>query len=70
MVLLTQHYDTLTAVGAHGKSIVMMVPYSPQGMSQVADQITAALLTSAEVEHALATGKPGPARPAAPTARI
>ncbi len=48
MVLLTQHYDTVTAVGAHGKAVVMMVPYSPQGMTQVADQITAALLTSAE----------------------
>ena len=68
MVLLTQHYDMLTAVGAHSKSIVMMVPYSPQGMSQVADQITAALLTSAEVEHALAAGKT-PAKPVAPAAR-
>lgn len=68
MVLLTQHYDMLTAVGAHSKSIVMMVPYSPQGMSQVADQITAALLTSAEVEHGLAAGKTQP-KPVAPAAR-
>ncbi len=71
MVLLTQHYDMLTAVGAHSKSIVMMVPYTPQGMSQVADQITTALLTTAEVEHGLAGAKPAahPTRPAAPTAR-
>jgi regulator of protease activity HflC (stomatin/prohibitin superfamily) len=60
MVLLTQHYDTVTAIGTHGKAVVMMVPYSPQGMSQVAEQITAALLTSAEAERALAsrTAKP------------
>lgn len=61
MVLLTQHYDTVTAVGAHSRSVVMMVPYSPQGMSNVADQITAALLTSAEVHRAEASksGKSG-----------
>ncbi len=57
MVLLTQHYDTVTAVGAHSKSVVMMVPYSPQGMSQMADQITAALLTATESERTLAAGK-------------
>jgi regulator of protease activity HflC (stomatin/prohibitin superfamily) len=58
MVLLTQHYDTVTAVGSHAKSVVMMVPYSPQGMTQVADQITAALLTSAEVERVVSAPKP------------
>ncbi len=57
MVLLTQHYDMLTAVGSHAKSTVMMVPYSPQGMSNVGDQITAALLTTTEVERNLAVGK-------------
>jgi regulator of protease activity HflC (stomatin/prohibitin superfamily) len=54
MVLLTQHYDMLTAVGSHAKSTVMMVPYSPQGMSNVAEQITAALLTTADAERTLA----------------
>lgn len=48
MVLLTQHYDTVTAVGAHSKSVIMMVPYAPQGMSQVSDQIMQALMTSSE----------------------
>jgi regulator of protease activity HflC (stomatin/prohibitin superfamily) len=44
MVLLTQHYDTVTAVGAQSKSVIMMVPYAPGGMNQVSDQITQALL--------------------------
>lgn len=35
----------------------MMVPYSPQGMSQMSEQITAALLTTAEAERTLAAGK-------------
>ena len=51
MVLLTQHYDTVTAVGSHNKATVMLMPYGPNGMSQVAEQITAALLTTNEVEQ-------------------
>jgi len=48
MVLLTQHYDTVTAVGAHSRSVVMMVPYAPGGMNQVSDQIMQALMTTGE----------------------
>ena len=55
MVLLTQHYDTVTSVGAHSKSTIMMIPYTPDGMSQVGDQITQALLVSNEAM------KPAPA---------
>jgi len=62
MVLLTQHYDTVTAVGAHNKATVMLLPYGPNGMSQVAEQITAALLTSTEAERAAMANAP-PARP-------
>lgn len=66
MVLLTQHYDTVTAVGAHSKATVMLVPYSPEGMTAMADQITQALLTTAE-SRARADGRP-PERKAAPQA--
>ena len=59
MVLLTQHYDTVTAIGTHGKATVMLIPYSPQGMSQISEQITAALLTTAEAER-MAAAKPPP----------
>jgi regulator of protease activity HflC (stomatin/prohibitin superfamily) len=50
MVLLTQHYDTVTAVGARSKATIMMVPYTPTGMSSVGDQIMQALLARDEVE--------------------
>ena len=50
MVLLTQHYDTVTAIGTHSKATIMMVPYTPDGMAQVGDQITQALLTTSESE--------------------
>lgn len=59
MVLLTQHYDTVTAVGAHSRSTIMMIPYAPDGMSQIGDQITAALLTTQEAGKA----KPKPVAP-------
>ena len=59
MVLLTQHYATVTAIGTHGKATVMLIPYSPQGMSQISEQITAALLTTAEAER-MAAAKPPP----------
>ena len=49
MVLLTQHYDTVTAVGTHSKATIIMVPYAPDGMNQVGEQITTALLATNEV---------------------
>jgi len=51
MVLLTQHYDTLTAVGAHSKATVIMVPYSPLGMTQTSEQIMQALIGTTESGH-------------------
>lgn len=64
MVLLTQHYDTVTAVGTNSKATIMMVPYSPQGMSSVSDQITSALMVTGEAERGEV-----PLRPAAPPRR-
>lgn len=58
MVLLTQHYDTVTAVGAHSKSTVMLIPYTPDGMSQVGDQITQALLVSHEATRPAPAPRP------------
>lgn len=53
MVLLTQHYDTLTAVGAHSKASIIMVPYTPASMNEVSQQIMQALIAKADME-----GKP------------
>lgn len=58
MVLLTQHYDTVTAVGSRSKATIMMVPYSPTGMTNVGDQIMQALLTRDEM---LPEAAPAPA---------
>jgi len=58
MVLLTQHYDTVSSVGAHSKATILMIPYSPDGMQNVGDQITQALMTTHEAQKPAPTGKP------------
>ena len=50
MVLLTQHYDTVTAVGAHGKASVIMIPYTPDGMTHVSEQILQALTAKEQMD--------------------
>jgi regulator of protease activity HflC (stomatin/prohibitin superfamily) len=69
MVLLTQHYDTVTAVGSRSKATVMMIPYTPTGMSNVGDQIMQALLAKeemlvSEAANLVTPPQPEPARPA------
>jgi regulator of protease activity HflC (stomatin/prohibitin superfamily) len=61
MVLLTQHYDTVTAVGAHSKSSLILLPYSPSGMTEVNQQIMNALLTD------LSQGSGGDLKPEDPS---
>lgn len=65
MVLLTQHYDTVTSVGANCKATVMMLPYSPDGMNSVGDQIMQALLVG---DRAKEPPTPAPSPKRAPDA--
>lgn len=60
MVLMTQHYDTVTSVGAHSKATVIMLPYTPQGMTQVGDQIMQALAAT----HSVISPDNGDTKPA------
>lgn len=66
MVLLTQHYDTVSAVGARSKSTIMMLPYSPDGMATVGDQIMHALVSSHEANQPAASKSESSARPKRP----
>lgn len=63
MVLLTQHYDTVTAVGGNAKATVIMMPYGPGGMSSVSDQIMQALVASQQLDDGQAAAPQLPARP-------
>jgi len=70
MVLMTQHYDTVTAVGSRSKATIMMVPYGPTGMTNIGEQIAQALMTTEEAMHGKAEEEhhPGSARHNPPSA--
>jgi len=65
MVLLTQHYDTVTAVGTRSRATIMMVPYAPTGMSNVGDQIAQALLAVEQSDPTHRAEKPAAQKVAA-----
>src|SRR3974390_3016797 len=44
LVLLTQYFDTLKEIGVSSGSKVILVPHSPGGMADIADQVRAAII--------------------------
>ncbi len=48
LVLLTQYFDTLKEIGVSAGSKVIMLPHSPAGMSDIADQITKSIIAGEE----------------------
>lgn len=50
LVLMTQYFDTLKEVGQHSNTI--LIPHSPGGMQDIADQIRNAMIQATEVSKA------------------
>ena len=48
LVLLTQYFDTLKEIGVSSGSKVILVPHSPGGMADIADQVRAAIIVGNE----------------------
>ena len=48
LVLLTQYYDTLKEVGVSANSKVILMPHSPAGMADMADQMRSGIITGEE----------------------
>jgi regulator of protease activity HflC (stomatin/prohibitin superfamily) len=48
LVLLTQYFDTMKDIGVSAGSKVILLPHSPGGMGDIADQLRAAIISSAE----------------------
>jgi regulator of protease activity HflC (stomatin/prohibitin superfamily) len=48
LVLLTQYYDTLKEIGVSANSKVILMPHSPAGMSDIADQMRAGIISGEE----------------------
>ena len=49
LVLVTQYFDTLKDIGGNSKSNVVMVPSSPNGVSEVAQQIQQAMIVANKI---------------------
>ena len=48
LVLLTQYFDTLKEIGVSAGSKVILVPHSPGGMADIAEQVRSAIITGNE----------------------
>jgi regulator of protease activity HflC (stomatin/prohibitin superfamily) len=48
LVLMTQYFDTLKEIGVSAGSKVIMLPHSPSGMVDVADQLTKSIISGEE----------------------
>lgn len=46
MILMTQYFDALRAIGANSKSNTLVVPHSPGALGDIAAQLTTAILQS------------------------
>lgn len=51
LVLLTQYFDTIKEIGQTGKTNTILIPHSPGGMSDIAQQIRDAMIVSNEIDN-------------------
>ncbi len=52
LVLLTQYFDTLKEIGVSAGSKVILTPHAPGGMSDLTQQLSAAIITGQEAANA------------------
>lgn len=48
LVLLTQYFDTMKEIGVSAGSKVILMPHTPAGMTDIADQLSQSIITGAE----------------------
>ncbi len=58
LVLMTQYFDTLKEVGISSNSNTIMIPHSPAGMNDIAEQLRNAMITANEVSKTTHTRTP------------
>lgn len=49
LVMMTQYFDTIKDIGLTGKSNTILIPHSPAGMGDLAEQMRTAMITANEV---------------------
>jgi regulator of protease activity HflC (stomatin/prohibitin superfamily) len=57
LIIITQHYDTLQAVGERTNSNLIMLPNSPNAASNMLNDMTASLVAANEIREAKKEGK-------------
>jgi len=50
LVLMTQYFDTMKEIGISSDSKVILMPHTPGGMSDIADQLRAAIISANETK--------------------
>jgi regulator of protease activity HflC (stomatin/prohibitin superfamily) len=50
LVLMTQYFDTMKEIGISSGSKVILVPHTPAGMSDIAEQLRAAIISAQETK--------------------
>ena len=48
LVLMTQYFDTMKEIGISAGSKVILMPHTPSGMADIADQLSQSIITGAE----------------------
>lgn len=49
LVMMTQYFDTLKELGLSGKNSTILIPHSPSGMGDVAEQMRNAMITADQI---------------------
>lgn len=49
LVMMTQYFDTMKDIGADGRAKTVFIPYSPAGMTDIAEQIRSGIMQGGEV---------------------
>jgi regulator of protease activity HflC (stomatin/prohibitin superfamily) len=50
LVLLTQYFDTMKEIGVSAGSKVILMPHTPSGMSDIAEQLRTSIISSNEAK--------------------
>jgi regulator of protease activity HflC (stomatin/prohibitin superfamily) len=48
LVMMTQYFDTMKEIGVSSGSKVILMPHTPSGMADIADQLRAAIISANE----------------------
>lgn len=57
LVMMTQYFDTLKELGLSGKNSTILIPHSPSGMGDVAEQMRNAMITADQINKSQKTPK-------------